>query len=407
MRRTTVISHVPLFAISVIAIISLLLIAAAPVLPVGQFYALEPTNFGRDKGKPEVQTAQFAVLNPDTTYTMKIFNGGMRNEYKKRVSSAVITLNGQVVVGPKDFNQKVRVIERKVMLQENNKIEVELRSAPKSGVTIEIIGVDNEVPTITASVAPPANENGWWTTTPVDVTFTCHDGISGIASCTGATIPAGALISDIQGIVHVTEQGETIVKGTVTDRARNSASTSVTVKIDSLPPTITAVVSPSPNSAGWNNTDVTVSFVCADSGSGIASCPAPQVVTNEGTTTVTGTATDVAGNSAMVSVPVNIDKTAPLVTITSPAEGASIDTGSSILVDGTYDASVSGLASITINATTQKADLTDTTFSFDVRPSATGPLALTVTVVDKAGNTATATVNVTFNGTVAAGWKKK
>ena len=49
-----------------------------------------------------------------------------------------------------------------------------------------------------------------------------------------------------------------------------------------VPPTITALVSPMPNAAGWNNSNVTVSFTCADPIVGIASCASPVQLTAEG-----------------------------------------------------------------------------------------------------------------------------
>src|SRR5262249_45130201 len=68
---------------------------------------------------------------------------------------------------------------------------------------------------------------------------------------------------------------------------RGKPGTSATVEIDrpapatdTTPPTITAAVTPAPNANGWNNATVTVSFRCADAGSGIAVCPAPVVVSN-------------------------------------------------------------------------------------------------------------------------------
>ena len=55
-----------------------------------------------------------------------------------------------------------------------------------------------------------------------------------------------------------------------------------------------------------------MTFTCADQGgSGVASCTAPVTKTAEGEHTVTGTATDGAGNSATDSASVRIDKTAP------------------------------------------------------------------------------------------------
>jgi len=76
---------------------------------------------------------------------------------------------------------------------------------------------------------------------------------------------------------------------------------------------------------GWNNTNVTVNYACTDAGSGIASCPQPQVVSNEGANqVVSGTATDKAGNTASASVTLNIDKTPPTITLTSPLNGSTV-----------------------------------------------------------------------------------
>jgi hypothetical protein len=81
---------------------------------------------------------------------------------------------------------------------------------------------------------------------------------------------------------------------------------------DPTPPTITATASPDANENGWNKTDVTVSFVCSDSESGIRSCPAPVTVSSEGAQQpIVGTAVDNAGNTANATVLISLDKTAP------------------------------------------------------------------------------------------------
>ena len=82
---------------------------------------------------------------------------------------------------------------------------------------------------------------------------------------------------------------------------------------DVTPPTITAIVDPPANEAGWHNTDLTVSFECSDDLSGVEICPEPVVLQNEGAgQVVTRTSTDFAGNTGQVSVTLNIDKTAPV-----------------------------------------------------------------------------------------------
>jgi len=103
-----------------------------------------------------------------------------------------------------------------------------------------------------------------------------------------------------------------------------------TVEVDTTKPVITGSRAPLPNSFGWNNTDVTVSFSCVDTGSvqsGIdINTVAGATVTTEGkdqSVTNTGECIDVAGNTAdPVTVSgINIDKTPPMVTITLPKNG--------------------------------------------------------------------------------------
>src|SRR5205814_3061279 len=133
----------------------------------------------------------------------------------------------------------------------------------------------------------------------VRVSFTCTDGGSGIARC-----PDPITVS--------TEGAGQVVTGTAVDVAGNQAAASVTLNIDKSRPGISAVVSPPPNAAGWNNTDVRVSFTCTDATSGIARCPDPVTLSTEGAgQVVSGTAVDVAGNQSSVSVTLNIDKTRP------------------------------------------------------------------------------------------------
>ena len=88
----------------------------------------------------------------------------------------------------------------------------------------------------------------------------------------------------------------------------------MTVRLDKTAPTITASRTPAPNAAGWNNTDVTVSFSASDATSGVEVLDPPDdadhaTAPNQ---SVTGTATDNADNTASTTVSgINIDKVAP------------------------------------------------------------------------------------------------
>ncbi|HKE55286.1 MAG TPA: MBG domain-containing protein [Pyrinomonadaceae bacterium] len=172
-------------------------------------------------------------------------------------------------------------------------------SESEQTVTVKI---DKTPPVFTNNSRTPPNSNGW-NNTDVEASFTANDALSGFDS--GAT-QTGSFTFTTEGA----GQSHTF---TVTDLAGNSASFAVTeVNIDKTAPSINALRNPAPNAKGWNNTDVTVSFNGADALSGIAAVSSPVTVSTEGANQmVTGTATDLAGNTNSVSISLSIDKTAP------------------------------------------------------------------------------------------------
>ena len=56
----------------------------------------------------------------------------------------------------------------------------------------------------------------------------------------------------------------------------------VSIKRDATKPTIDGSASSAANGAAWNNSNVTVSFTCADNLSGIASCGPSETLSSEG-----------------------------------------------------------------------------------------------------------------------------
>ena len=189
-------------------------------------------------------------------------------------------------------------------------------------------------------------------------------------------------------------EGENTVTAMATDPAGNVGTASIQVALDTTTlPTITATVTPAPNAAGWNNTDVTVSFDCQDADSGIATCTDPVVVSTEAANqTITGTGTDQAGNTATTSVVVNLDKTAPSVAINSPTDGTTVNS-SPITVTGTITEALSGVESVSCNDT--GASLSGSSFTCDLDLT-DGANAILVQASDVAGNTGSSSISVTL-----------
>lgn len=205
---------------------------------------------------------------------------------------------------------------------------------------------------------------------------------AGLSGVTGANptvqLPAGSLTITLE-----VSDGELSATDTV----------QVTVQ-DATDPTITGSRTPAANANGWNNTDVTVGFECDDSGSGIASCSGPTTLTAEGTgQSVTGTATDNAGNTAQATVGgINIDRTAPSIVFEGNAGTYTLD--QTVVITCTASDALSGIDTVDCPEVNSPA-----------MALGGGTHTLTATATDRAGNTATESTTfvivVTYDGLCA------
>ncbi|WP_291986307.1 IPT/TIG domain-containing protein [Luteitalea sp.] len=165
--------------------------------------------------------------------------------------------------------------------------------------------------------------------------------------------------------------------------------------IDTVGPTIVATLTPTPNLNGWNTSPVTVSFACADA-SPVATCPAPVVVSQEGAGQVVNvTATDSLGNQSSSAVTVNIDLTFPSIVMTNPA-GQMTTTAASLNLTGTAADTLSGLSSVLCNGVWTTPAGNQVECAIDLQP---GVNTVTISGVDMAGNSTSAAVTVTRQGT--------
>ncbi|MEO6201169.1 MAG: PxKF domain-containing protein, partial [Cryobacterium sp.] len=162
---------------------------------------------------------------------------------------------------------------------------------------------DNIAPTVSHTLSPVPNASRW-NRSDVTVTFTTTDDDpgSGVAHVTApVTIDAETPATGL------------LVNGSAEDTAGNVGTDSVTVRLDKTAPGITGgIVSGTTGDNGWYLGPVAVHFDCSDALSGMASCPDDVTLTDNGTNTASGTATDVAGNTADDTVGgIRIDQETP------------------------------------------------------------------------------------------------
>ncbi|MCC7374197.1 MAG: multicopper oxidase domain-containing protein, partial [Verrucomicrobiales bacterium] len=242
--------------------------------------------------------------------------------------------------------------------------------------------MDQVAPTVTITLAPPANPSGW-NNTDVAVSINAVDGpltpegtASGLSSisygATGANSVANTttpvLTSGINpasvNVAALTLEGDTTVSASAKDHALNTGSAlPVVVKIDKTAPSTTATLAGTTGQNGYYTSDVTVTLAATDAASGVASISysvdgggstgysATFVVTGDGIHTVTLSSTDVAGNiETGNSITIKIDAGAPTISVVA-TPAANVNGWNNSNVDLAFSASDagSGVASITYN----------------------------------------------------------
>jgi len=201
------------------------------------------------------------------------------------------------------------------------------------------INIDGTSPVTTAV------SSSEWSDEPVTVSLFAEDALSGVAA-TYFTVNDG--LPQVGNSVVISESGTHDVAYWSVDVAGNvEERRTVSVRVDTIDPSITHTLSTPANEHGWHRAPVTVTFECSDSPSGIESCTLPQELPADGAgQIVTGTAIDGAGNRATDSVTLNIDQTPPtIVAKLTPEPDASGWASSSVVVSFECGDLLSGIAS--------------------------------------------------------------
>ena len=285
------------------------------------------------------------------------------------------------------------------------------------------ITVDNTDPTVTLTApAEGATVSG---TTTLQATATDASGVTQVAFSVNGT-PIGTDTNGTNGW-SVSWNSATVADGartltaTATDGAANTGSDSNGVTVDNTDPTVT-LTAPAEGATVSGTTTLQATATDASGVTQVAfsvngtpigtdtngtdgwSVSWNSATVADGARTLTATATDGAANTGSDSNGVTVDNTDPTVTLTAPAEGATVS-GTTTLQATATDASGVTQVAFSVNGTPIGTDTNGTngwSVSWNTTTVADGAHTVTATATDGLGHTGSDSNSVTVDNTAPA-----
>jgi len=301
------------------------------------------------------------------------------------LASATLSVNGGAAAGSAILRDGIHSV-----------ISIARDVAGNMASRTQTISVDTVAPNIFISAAGNQALDGWFTTT-VDLSATASDATSGVHSGVslsfdnGGTWEVGSRILD-SGLYDVLFR--------VPDRAGNIATSQMSLKIDTQPPTIILSEAGSLGQDGWYVSAATLAANVGDNLSGITSIQyrvnngvwqdGDSVTVEEGVHTIEFQAFDAAGNRTQ-STPqeIRVDLTPPVYTFDAALNGSVL--ADTVTLGGTVSDGTSGVQDVEFSAdgtTWQAASFAETrwNFAWDSSVFDNGDHDLYLRVNDVAGN---------------------
>jgi hypothetical protein len=186
------------------------------------------------------------------------------------------------------------------------------RSGNAISMSFGPVNIDKTAPTITYQGQTPAPNANGWNNTSVTLNWACADALSGSFATSVVT--------------SITTEGtnQSATRSCADNAGNTSTDTRAGINIDTTAPTLNASASTTdgkPYASGtWTGQNVTVSFICTDDRSGVATVTGPITVSSEGSNqSASGDCSDRAANAAsrITFAGINIDRTPPVTGFTT------------------------------------------------------------------------------------------
>lgn len=116
-----------------------LIVLLGTLANAAQITAFSDKQFVRTTGAPNKYTETFAAEPGEAVLTIRNGEPGESNSSSYRITSGVISLNGEILFSRNDFKHKTYILEIPVTLQETNTLHIELASKPGDYINLEII----------------------------------------------------------------------------------------------------------------------------------------------------------------------------------------------------------------------------------------------------------------------------
>ena len=248
---------------------------------------------------------------------------GIKNasEYVQTATSAIWDGKNSQGNLPSDgaYTYKVSGTYLRVQKRGNDRLqgkEIALSATLQGNVSLDATATVTQ-----AAITPAANEHGWHKV-DVAVDLTAADNLSGVAK----TLYKIGEAASVEGThIDLSDEGVYSISYWSVDNVGNvEQAKQVTIRIDKTNPLISEKSRTPANKWGWNNGPVAVTYKVSDALSGVDEQTGgyePDTVETEGANQqVEGSVTDLAGNTASITVDgINIDLTNP--TIVAAAAG--------------------------------------------------------------------------------------